>query len=51
MGDINAKVQTENIDACTRGFRLVIRNARGDRLIECCQNNDFLIKNRLFKLP
>ena len=51
MGDLNAKVGEEQVDECTGGYGMGIRNERGDRLIEFCQNNNFVIANTLFKLP
>ena len=51
MGDLNAKVGKEQVDECTGGYGMGIRNERGDRLIEFCQNNNFVIANTLFKLP
>ena len=51
MGDFNAKVGDEKVEECTGGHGLGNRNERGDRLIEFCQNNNFVITNTLFKMP
>ena len=51
MGDFNAKVGDEKVEECTGGYGLGNRNERGDRLIEFCQNNNFVITNTLFKMP
>ena len=51
MGDLSAKEGEEQVDECPGGYGMGIRNERGDRLIEFCQNNNFVIANTLFKLP
>uniref|UniRef100_A0A8D8SK11 Craniofacial development protein 2 n=1 Tax=Cacopsylla melanoneura TaxID=428564 RepID=A0A8D8SK11_9HEMI len=51
IGDFNAKVGSEAVDGCTGMFGLGDRNERGDRLVEFCQNEDFVIMNTTFKLP
>uniref|UniRef100_A0A8D8M2B6 Craniofacial development protein 2 n=1 Tax=Cacopsylla melanoneura TaxID=428564 RepID=A0A8D8M2B6_9HEMI len=51
IGDFNAKVGSEAVHGCTGMFGLGDRNERGDRLVEFCQNEDFVIMNTTFKLP
>ncbi|XP_008482566.1 craniofacial development protein 2-like [Diaphorina citri] len=51
LGDFNAKVGNIIVDGCTGAFGLGIRNERGDRLIEFCQNEEMVLTNTTFKLP
>ena len=51
MGDFNAKVGKDKVEAVTGGFGLGERNSRGDRMVEFCQVRDLMIANTFFKLP
>ncbi|KAI0234727.1 Craniofacial development protein 2, partial [Lamellibrachia satsuma] len=48
--DWNAKVGDEETTGTTRRFGLGERNERGDRLVEFCNLNGFVIMNTFFKL-
>lgn len=51
MGDWNAKVGKGATANVTGQYGLGIRNDRGKRLIQFCQEEEFLITNTLYKLP
>ncbi|XP_039278804.1 craniofacial development protein 2-like [Nilaparvata lugens] len=51
MGDFNAKVGKDKVEAQTGGFGLGERNERGERLIQFCQEKDLMVANTYFKLP
>lgn len=51
MGDLNAKVGQGKVGEHVGNYGLGNRNDRGDRLIQFCQSEDFVITNTLFKLP
>jgi len=51
LGDMNAKVGKGIVEHVVGGFGLGVRNERGERLIEFCQEMDFTIMNTFFKLP
>lgn len=52
MGDFNAQVGscTSNQE-CVGKFALGKRNARGERLIEFCEQNDMIITNTMYEVP
>ena len=50
IGDWNVKVGNEETKGTTGRFELGERNERGDRLVEFCRLNGFLITNTSFKL-
>lgn len=50
MGDFNAKIGKGRVDDIIGDFGLGIRNERGDRLIEFCQEHDMAITNTFYKL-
>ena len=49
MGDWNAKVGSQEIPGVTGKFGLGVRNEAGQRLIEFCQKNAFVMANTLFQ--
>ena len=49
IGDLNAKVGSEEIPAVTGKFDLGVQNEAGQRLIEFCQENALVIANTLFQ--
>lgn len=51
MGDLNAKIGCGEVQGIVGQYGLGIRNDRGDRLIQFCQENNFIILNTYFKLP
>lgn len=51
MGDFNAKVGSENTLNITGKFGLGNRNNRGERLVQFCQEEKFVIMNTWFCLP
>lgn len=51
MGDFNAKVGKEKTLNVTGEFGLGKRNERGNRLIQFCQEEEYVISNTLYKLP
>jgi hypothetical protein len=51
MGDLNAKVGQGKVGEQVGKYGLGNRNDRGDRLIQFCQSEDFVITNTFFKLP
>lgn len=51
MGDFNAKVGNIEVDKIVGKYGLGERNSRGDKLIQFCQEEEFVITNTLFKLP
>lgn len=51
MGDMNAKIGQGKVEDVVGDFGLGVRNERGERLIEFCQEMDITIMNTFFKLP
>uniref|UniRef100_A0A8D8XFQ8 Craniofacial development protein 2 n=1 Tax=Cacopsylla melanoneura TaxID=428564 RepID=A0A8D8XFQ8_9HEMI len=51
MGDWNAKVGEGRENKIAGPFGLGIRNDRGDRFVEFCNENNLCIMNTFFKLP
>lgn len=51
MGDMNAKIGDQEVDSVVGKYGLGERNNRGDRLIQFCQDENFVITNTWFKLP
>ncbi|XP_030747109.1 uncharacterized protein LOC115875737 [Sitophilus oryzae] len=51
LGDFNAKIGRGRFNNCVGEYGLGRRNERGDRLLQFCQENDFIISNTFFKLP
>lgn len=51
MGDLNAKVDNEEVDAVIGSYALGDRNDRGSRFIQFCQENKLFVCNTWFKLP
>lgn len=51
MGDFNAKVGSGVSDGVTGRHGLGERNERGERMIQFCQEEEFVITNTLFELP
>lgn len=51
LGDMNAKIGQGKVEDVVGGFGLRVRNERGERLIEFCQEMDIAIMNTFFKLP
>ena len=49
IGDINAKVGSQETPGVTGKFGLGMRNEAGQRLIEFCQENALVIANTLFQ--
>ena len=49
MGDFNAKVGDERVDDVVGQYGLGTQNERGNKLIEWCQMNDFIITNTWFE--
>ena len=49
IGDWNAKVGSQETSGVTGKFGLGIQNEAGQRLIEFCQENAFVIANTLFQ--
>ena len=49
IGDLNAKVGSQETPGVTRKFGLGIRNEAGQRLIEFCQENALVIRNTPFQ--
>ena len=49
IGDLNAKVGSQEIPGVTGKFGLAMRNEVGQRLIEFCQENALVIANTLFQ--
>ena len=49
IGDQNAKVGSREIPGVTGKFYLGVQNESGQRLIEFCQENAFVIANTLFQ--
>ena len=49
MGDWNAKVGSQEIPGVTGKFGLGVQNEAGQRLIEFCQKNAFVMANTLFQ--
>lgn len=51
MGDFNAKVGQGRVDEVVGDFGLGVRNERGDKLVEFCQEEQLIVTNTWFKLP
>lgn len=51
MGDWNAKVGKGATEDVTGEYGLGIRNDRGNRLIQFCQEEEYIITNTWYKLP
>ena len=51
MGDLNAKVGNEAIGNLVEAYGLGNKNDRGERLIEFCQEYNFVVTNTWFKHP
>uniref|UniRef100_A0A2A4JBK9 Reverse transcriptase domain-containing protein n=1 Tax=Heliothis virescens TaxID=7102 RepID=A0A2A4JBK9_HELVI len=51
MGDFNAKIGEGVVNGIVGGFGLGDRNDRGDRLVQFCQEHNFVVTNTFFKLP
>ena len=49
IGDLNAKVGSQETPGMTGKFSLGVRNEAGQRLIEFCQENALVIANALFQ--
>ena len=49
IGDWNAKVESQEIPGVTGKFVLRVQNEAGQRLIDFCQENAFIIANTLFQ--
>ncbi|CAG4984092.1 unnamed protein product [Colias eurytheme] len=50
-GDFNSKVGQGAVSDVVGSFGLGIRNDRGERLVQFCQEHDFIVANTFFKLP
>ena len=50
IGDLNAKVRSQETPGVTCKFGLRVQNEAGQRLIEFCQENALVIANTLFQL-
>ena len=50
MGDLNAKVGSEEVPGVTGAFGLGNRNERGEALIQFCKENEFVVKNTYYKM-
>ena len=51
LGDFNSKIGKGKSGKHVGEYGLGIRNERGDRLLQFCQENDMIITNTFFKLP
>ena len=51
IGDLNAKVGSQEIPGVTGKFGLGVQNEAGQRLTEFCQENALIIANTLFQQP
>ena len=51
MGDFNAKIGRGEAGEHVGKFGLGVRNPRGDRLIQFCQEQDLVVMNTCFELP
>lgn len=51
LGDFNAKVGAGPVAGVVGRFGLGVRNDRGDRLVEFCQDSGLVVTNTWFKLP
>ncbi|XP_068625267.1 craniofacial development protein 2-like [Battus philenor] len=51
LGDMNAKVGRREVKGTVGKYGLGERNDRGDRLVQFCQDQDFVIMNTYFQLP
>ena len=49
IGDWNAKVGSQETPGVTGKFSFGVENAKGQRLIEFCQENTLIIANTLFQ--
>lgn len=50
MGDLNAKVGCIKVPGVTGSFGLGDRNERGERLIQFCRENNYVIKNTFYMM-
>ena len=48
IGDLNAKIESQEIPGVAGKFGLGVQNEAGQRLIEFCQENTLVIANTLF---
>lgn len=51
MGDFNAKIGRGSVEGIVGEHGLGERNERGDRLVQFCREEDFIIMNTWFRLP
>ena len=51
MGDFNAKIGRGSVDGVVGRYGLGVRNERGDRLVQFCQEEDLVATNTFFNLP
>lgn len=51
MGDFNAKIGEGQLQDVVGQFGLGVRNDRGDRLVQFCQEESMVVMNTFFKLP
>ncbi|XP_048483641.1 craniofacial development protein 2-like [Plutella xylostella] len=51
MGDFNAKIGEGSVADIVGGYGLGLRNDRGDRLIQFCQEESLVVTNTFYKLP
>ena len=49
IGDLNAKIESQEIPGVAGKFGLGVQNEAGQRLIEFCQENTLVIANTLFQ--
>ena len=48
-GDWNAEVGSQDIPGVTGKFGIGVQNKAGEKLTECCQENELVIVNTLFQ--
>nr|XP_034830054.1 craniofacial development protein 2-like [Maniola hyperantus] len=51
MGDFNSKLGRGTVSDIIGPYGLGVRNDRGDRLVQFCQENNFAVSNTYYKLP
>ncbi|KAJ2952534.1 hypothetical protein O0L34_g6852 [Tuta absoluta] len=51
LGDFNSKVGEGTVQDIVDGYGLGVRNDRGDRLVQFCQEEQLVVTNTYFKLP